>query len=106
MGLPRGSSRMGTSRVVFKSYQRQQLTDIIEARLSETKVFSSDAIRFCASAVAGASGDCRAALQICRRAVDIAIADVKKNGVTKSDNNKTNQRKRTRTMKNKSKNSA
>ena len=94
--LPRVSSRMGTSRVVFKSYQRQQLTNIIEHRLSSTKVFSSDAIRFCASAVAGVSGDCRAALQICRRAVDIALCDVKTNGIAGNDSSRNNKRKRTR----------
>ena len=79
--LPRVSSRMGTARVVFKAYHRDQLTQIIEHRLAATKVFSSDAIRFCASAVAGVSGDCRTALQICRRAVEIAQRDIKENGI-------------------------
>eukprot|EP01083_Nonionella_stella_P101002 285737_1 len=79
--LPRVSSRLGTQRVVFKSYARHQLTEIIEQRLESTKVFSADAIRFCASAVAGVSGDCRTALQICRRAVEIAQKDVAQNGI-------------------------
>eukprot|EP01083_Nonionella_stella_P258985 884573_1 len=92
--LPRVSSRLGTTRVVFKSYQRRQLTQIIEQRLESTKVFALDAIRFCASAVAGVSGDCRTALQICRRAVEIAQKDITENGV------KHVQRKRKRARKN------
>lgn len=79
--LPRVSSRLGTERVVFKAYTRPQLTQIIEHRLAETKVFSSDAIRFCASAVAGVSGDCRTALQICRRAIEMAQEEMKEHGV-------------------------
>eukprot|EP01083_Nonionella_stella_P179957 640345_1 len=79
--LPRVSSRLGTHRVVFTPYSRHQLTQIIKQRLVSTKVFSADAIRFCASAVAGVSGDCRTALQICRRAVEIAQKDVAQNGI-------------------------
>ena len=79
--LPRVSSRLGTQRVVFKPYTRPQLAQIIEHRLSATKVFSPDAIRFCASAVAGVSGDCRTALQICRRAIEMAQEEMKEHGV-------------------------
>eukprot|EP00486_Rosalina_sp_Unknown_P000653 CAMPEP_0201567690 /NCGR_PEP_ID=MMETSP0190_2-20130828/8305_1 /ASSEMBLY_ACC=CAM_ASM_000263 /TAXON_ID=37353 /ORGANISM="Rosalina sp." /LENGTH=201 /DNA_ID=CAMNT_0047987981 /DNA_START=1718 /DNA_END=2323 /DNA_ORIENTATION=+ len=38
-------------------------------------------------AVAGVSGDCRTALQICRRAVEIAQADIKENGFTENEKN-------------------
>eukprot|EP00483_Globobulimina_turgida_P007734 UN07749 len=92
--LPRVSSRMGTARVVFKAYQRHQLTRIIEDRLDSTKVFSKDAIRFCASAVAGVSGDCRTALQICRRAVEIAQKAIL------NDNNNSHNNKRAKTTHN------
>lgn len=83
--LPRVASRMGTTRVVFKAYQRQQLIQIIKQRLQDTKVFSNDAIGYCAMSVAGVSGDCRTALQICRRAVEIAQIDIKQNGLSYND---------------------
>eukprot|EP01083_Nonionella_stella_P010875 30930_1 len=78
--LPKVSSRLGNKRVVFKSYTRHQLSKIIEQRLESTEIFSVDAIRFCASAVAGVTGDCRTALQICRRAVAIAQKEAQ-NGI-------------------------
>ena len=101
--LPRVASRMGTTRVVFKAYQREQLIQIIKHRLQETKVFSNDAIGYCAMSVAGVSGDCRTALQICQRAVEIAQIDIKENGLsslintkrTKTNNNKDQKRKNT-----------
>eukprot|EP01084_Bolivina_argentea_P057649 105313_1 len=85
--LPRVSSRMGTARVVFKAYQRFQLTEIIEQRLQSTKVFSKDAICFGASVVASVTGDCRTVLQICRRAVEIARRDIQINGLSENINN-------------------
>ena len=99
--LPRVSSRMGTTRVVFKAYQREQLKQIIEQRLQATKVFSNDAITFCAMAVAGVSGDCRTALQICRRAVEIAQNEIKSNGIGYLiDNDRKRITKRVKTMSN------
>jgi len=80
--LPRVASRMGTTRVVFKAYKKEQLIQIIEHRLRETKIFSNDAIRYCATSVAGVSGDCRAALQICRRAVEMVQNEIKEKGIS------------------------
>lgn len=77
--LPKVASRLGTTRVVFKAYRKDDLIQIIKQRLSDTMVFSNDAIGYCSMSVAGVSGDCRAALQICQRAVEIAKKDLDKN---------------------------
>ena len=90
--LPRVASRMGTTRVVFKAYQKNQLIQIIKHRLEETKVFSDDAIGFCAMSVAAVSGDCRTALQICRRAVEIAQMDLRENGIAHLIENQKNKK--------------
>ncbi len=72
--IPRVSSRLGTQRVIFKAYVREELKKIIASRLESLgDVFGKDSVRFCASSVAGMTGDCRTALQICRRAIDIAL---------------------------------
>ncbi|CAA22443.1 origin recognition complex subunit Orc1 [Schizosaccharomyces pombe] len=69
------SSRLGLSRVPFEPYTHTQLEIIIAARLEAVRdddVFSSDAIRFAARKVAAVSGDARRALDICRRASELA----------------------------------
>ncbi|KAJ8751135.1 hypothetical protein K2173_016316 [Erythroxylum novogranatense] len=70
--LPRISSRMGIQRLCFGPYSYQQLQEIISSRLKGIDVFEKQAIEFASRKVAAISGDARRALEICRRAAEIA----------------------------------
>jgi len=71
------SSRLGLTRIVFPGYTFQQLVQIIQSRLQTVKsvIVEKDAIEFASRKVAMVSGDARRALDICRRAVEIAETD-------------------------------
>ena len=72
--LPRVSSRLGLARLVFASYTHTQLCEIILSRLgAHSGCFHADAVELCARKVAQISGDARRALDVCRRAVELAI---------------------------------
>ncbi|KAH7114356.1 P-loop containing nucleoside triphosphate hydrolase protein [Dendryphion nanum] len=68
------SSRLGLTRITFPGYTHDQLMLIIQSRLEGVpgNVVHSDAVQFAARKVAAVSGDARRALDICRRAVEIA----------------------------------
>lgn len=68
------SSRLGLTRITFPGYTHEQLMTIISSRLSGVpeNLVDPDAIQFAARKVAAVSGDARRALDICRRAVEIA----------------------------------
>ncbi len=68
------SSRLGLTRVTFPGYTHTQLMEIITSRLEGVpgNIVDPDAIQFAARKVAAVSGDARRALDICRRAVEIA----------------------------------
>ncbi|RPA85870.1 P-loop containing nucleoside triphosphate hydrolase protein [Ascobolus immersus RN42] len=68
------SSRLGLTRITFPGYTHDQLMTIISSRLSGVpeNLVDADAIQFAARKVAAVSGDARRALDICRRAVEIA----------------------------------
>ncbi|KAK9735980.1 hypothetical protein RND81_04G242800 [Saponaria officinalis] len=70
--LPRISSRMGIHRICFGPYTYQQLQEIIMSRLKGIDAFEKQAIEFASRKVAAISGDARRALEICRRAAEIA----------------------------------
>ncbi|WCJ36901.1 origin recognition complex 1 [Euphorbia peplus] len=70
--LPRISSRMGIQRLCFGPYKYQQLQEIISSRLKGIDAFENQAIEFASRKVAAISGDARRALEICRRAAEIA----------------------------------
>ncbi len=70
--LPKVASRLGLGRVVFKPYTRDQIGTILTARLQGLPAFDQNAIKLAAARVANISGDVRKALQICRRAAEIA----------------------------------
>ncbi len=70
-------SRIGLSRVVFPAYKREEIRTIVRARLEELDTFKSDAIELAAGKVASLSGDIRRALQLCRRAAEIAARRLK-----------------------------
>ncbi|KKA30189.1 hypothetical protein TD95_001900 [Thielaviopsis punctulata] len=68
------SSRLGLTRIPFPGYNHEQLMKIIQSRLEGVpgNIVESDAIQFASRKVAAVSGDARRALDICRRAVEIA----------------------------------
>ncbi|KAF2312039.1 hypothetical protein GH714_027838 [Hevea brasiliensis] len=76
--LPRISSRMGIQRLCFGPYNYQQLQEIISSRLKGIDAFEKQAIEFASRKVAAISGDARRALEICRRAAEIADYCLKK----------------------------
>jgi origin recognition complex subunit 1 len=68
------SSRLGLTRITFPGYKHTDLMEIISSRLANVpgNIVDSDAIQFASRKVAAVSGDARRALDICRRAVEIA----------------------------------
>lgn len=74
------TSRLGLTRLTFQPYTFQQLQEIIMARVIDTETFNKDAVQLVARKVAAVSGDARRALDICRRATEIAEARKHKTG--------------------------
>lgn len=70
--MGRVTSRLGLTRLTFQPYNHIQLQEIVIARLKESEAFQSDAVQLVARKVAAVSGDARRALDICRRATEIA----------------------------------
>ena len=68
------SSRLGLTRITFPGYTHTQLMTSISARLENIpgNLVDPDAVQFAARKVAAVSGDARRALDICRRAVELA----------------------------------
>lgn len=68
------SSRLGLTRITFPGYTHTQLMEIITSRLEGVpgNIVDPDAVQFASRKVAAVSGDARRALDICRRAVEIA----------------------------------
>nr|POE47576.1 origin recognition complex subunit 1 [Quercus suber] len=68
------SSRLGLSRITFPGYTHTQLMTIIQSRLEGIGqvIVEADAVQFASRKVATVSGDARRALDICRRAVELA----------------------------------
>ena len=73
--LPRINSRLGLHRVNFQPYAQEQLQQIIKARLSGLAAFKDKAVELASRKVAAVSGDVRRALELCRRAAEIAEAE-------------------------------
>lgn len=69
--------RTGLTRITFSGYTHDQLTQIIQSRLEGVpgNIVHPDAVQFAARKVAAVSGDARRALDICRRAVEIAESE-------------------------------
>lgn len=70
--IGRVASRLGLVRLTFHPYSFKQLQEIVSSRLSGLDAFSSDGIQLISRKVAALSGDARRALDICRRASEIA----------------------------------
>ncbi|KAI4467685.1 cell division control protein 6-related [Holotrichia oblita] len=75
--MGRVTSRLGLTRLTFQAYTHKQLQEIVTMRLIGTKVFNPDAVQLVARKVASVSGDARRALDICRRAAEIAESEGK-----------------------------
>ncbi|OMH79766.1 Origin recognition complex subunit 1 [Zancudomyces culisetae] len=71
------SSRLGLKRLNFMPYTHDQLAHIVLSRIDNSPVFDRDAVQLCARKISAVSGDARRALEICRRAVEIAEAEYK-----------------------------
>ncbi|KAI1115182.1 ATPase [Nemania sp. NC0429] len=71
------SSRLGLTRITFPGYNHEQLMKIIQSRLEGVPghIVEPDAVQFASRKVAAVSGDARRALDICRRAVELAEAE-------------------------------
>lgn len=71
------SSRLGLTRITFPGYTHDQLISIIQSRLQNVPgdIVHPDAVQFASRKVAAVSGDARRALDMCRRAVEIAEAE-------------------------------
>jgi origin recognition complex subunit 1 len=65
---------LGLTRITFAGYNHEQLMKIIQSRLEGVPggIVESDAVQFASRKVAAVSGDARRALDICRRAVELA----------------------------------
>ncbi|KAF7191430.1 Origin recognition complex subunit 1 [Pseudocercospora fuligena] len=82
------SSRLGLTRITFPGYTHVQLIKIIQSRLEGVGqvVVEPDAVQFASRKVAAVSGDARRALDICRRAVEIAEQEIIDQGPTGEEN--------------------
>lgn len=81
--LPRVASRFYIERVDFAPYSKSQLYEILCSRLKRQKAldaFGDVVLRLCAARVAGATGDIRKALQVCRRAVETRLLSTSLDG--------------------------
>ncbi|XP_037781612.1 LOW QUALITY PROTEIN: origin recognition complex subunit 1-like [Penaeus monodon] len=70
--INRVASRLGLTRMTFQPYTHKQLQEIVLSRLLGINAFDPDAVQLVARKVAAVSGDARRALDICRRATEIA----------------------------------
>ena len=61
--------------MTFQPYTHKQLMEIVSSRLAGLRAFQPDAVQLAARKVAALSGDARRALDICRRATEIAERD-------------------------------
>nr|KAK5446865.1 Origin recognition complex, subunit 1 [Exophiala xenobiotica] len=81
------SSRLGLTRITFPGYTHTQLMEIISSRLEGVpgNIVDRDAVQFASQKVAAVSGDARRALDICRRAVEIAEQSEEKKDVASEE---------------------
>ncbi|CDF40390.1 unnamed protein product [Chondrus crispus] len=77
--LPRLGSRLGVNRVTYPPYTSDQLKVILQLKLENIKdvTYKSGALNLCATKVGAVSGDVRRALEILRRAGEVATREGK-----------------------------
>lgn len=73
--MNRVASRLGLTRLSFQPYNFRELEQIVRSRLLVVEVFEWDALQLICRKVASVSGDARRVLDICRRALEITIAE-------------------------------
>uniref|UniRef100_A0ABD2XF80 Origin recognition complex subunit 1 n=1 Tax=Trichogramma kaykai TaxID=54128 RepID=A0ABD2XF80_9HYME len=74
------TSRLGLTRLTFPPYNFKQLEEIVISRLKgHNDAFSGDTVQLVARKVAAVSGDARRALDICRRATEVAESNNREN---------------------------
>lgn len=71
-------SRIGEARLVYQPYNQSQIERIIKSRLTSANLLKSDAIKIVATKVSSLNGDIRRALQVCKRATEMAKIDYDK----------------------------
>ena len=69
--MPKIISRIGSNRISFKPYLKEDLIKILQIRLDNIDLFSIHALKYCCMKVASVSGDLRRILQICKRAEEV-----------------------------------
>jgi len=81
--LPKVQSRLGSLRIIFQSYNTEQIRKILESKLNSDpslkRLFHDDAIKLAARKTAVSKGDIRRAFQLCKTAIEI-VADLVLNG--------------------------
>ncbi|KAK3579139.1 hypothetical protein CHS0354_022157 [Potamilus streckersoni] len=80
--MKRVSSRLGLTRMTFQPYTFKQLQTIVLSRMQGLEAFDGDAVQLAARKVAAVSGDARRALDVCRRATEIAETEATTNQST------------------------
>ncbi|KXZ54607.1 hypothetical protein GPECTOR_4g672 [Gonium pectorale] len=78
--LPRIASRLSGSKLAFNPYNFEQLKEILTSRLQGVSAIARGAIEFCARKVASTTGDVRRALELLRRATEIAELELAAKG--------------------------
>ena len=73
--LPKIQSRMGKNKIMFKPYNKDQLSTIIESKGIDFNHFSPDAIKLCCMKVSAINGDLRRTIQILLRAKELYNMD-------------------------------
>ena len=69
---------MGTNRITFQPYKKDELHRIISVKIEDVHLFSEDALRFASVKVAAVNGDLRRILLLCKRAKEIFALEKKK----------------------------
>ncbi len=75
---------MSPQQLSFPAYTRQEIVNILTARLNEfggSRVLKPAAVRFLAAKIAAVSGDIRKALDVCRRAIELAEIERRRQAV-------------------------
>ena len=77
--IPKVQSRIGTNKIMFKAYLKEDLYKIISTKIEDINLFSEDALKISSMKVAAVNGDLRRLLQICKKAKEIFYNERKNN---------------------------
>ena len=85
---PKARSRLGGESIVFPPYRKEELEDILQARVEEafdSNVIEESVIIYCASIAAKEDGDARVAIDLLKTAADIAERIFERSHTTGAD---------------------